>query len=453
MSWAAVLLLANVLADVVIGSPLLILPQLMEQLNTDQPAWLSAGAMLAGAIWSPMLARGADVFGARRTLCATLVLSAVGALTCLVASHVSVFLAGRFLQGAAFASVFLTVALTRQICTPQTAMALIGVLTSGASVIGILEPVLMTAVIDRYGYRSVFGVAALLAGTAAVSVRCFVPESPIRAGGRVDVAGGLLLGGGLGAVLAYVSVGSGPGWLSTASMALLAGGALMLAAWVARSLRVADPIIDIRALRGPLLLTLAALVLAAGAFRSMLQLISVVAHVPGELGLRYGLGDETAVAVLFGVANCGIALGGVGAGWVAARRTPALPLLGGIAVGTVATFTMLAGIADFRIAVVCGALIGVAAGAVGASGYNLATSLEPPERQGVSAGLVSVVLALGSVVVSFAGGEVLKASRIHGVSADGSPVSSMTGICAYVVLCGVLFGLAALPALRLVRSR
>jgi hypothetical protein len=51
---------------------------------------------------------------------------------------------------------------------------------------------------------------------------------------------------------------------------------------------------------------------------------------------------------------------------------------------------------------------GAAAGAIGTSNYNLAISLDKPERQGVAAGLVSVVLALGSVVVNIAGGDVLK---------------------------------------------
>ncbi|UNB52964.1 hypothetical protein [Mycolicibacterium sp. YH-1] len=55
--WAVVLTLANVLADLVIGSPMMVLPQLIEHFDTDQAAWLTAGAMLAGAIWSPLLAK------------------------------------------------------------------------------------------------------------------------------------------------------------------------------------------------------------------------------------------------------------------------------------------------------------------------------------------------------------------------------------------------------------
>ncbi|MEU0238642.1 MFS transporter [Nocardiopsis sp. NPDC006198] len=451
--WAAVLTLANVLADVAIGSPMMVLPQLLAHFDTDQAAWLNASAMLAGAIWSPLLAKSSDIFGQRRVLVGTLLLACAGALVCLAAPNVWVFLAGRFLQGAAFAAVFITVALVRQICTPGVAMAVVGIVTSGSAVVGIAEPFLMQPVIEAFGHRSVFVAAALLAAAAALCVRSFIPESPIRGTGRIDVGGALLLGGGLGAVLAYISLGSDLGWLSGGTVALLAAGAAALAGWAFLALRVEEPVIDIRALSRPILLTLLALVLAAGSFRSMLQLTGIIAQVPPDLGLGYGLGHGEAVAVLLAAPNLGIVVGGTCAGWIAGRFGPALPLLGGIAVGAVATFAMLAGVSVLPVAIACGAMVGMAAGAIGASGYNLATGIEAPERQGTVAGLVSVVLALGSVVFNFAGGEVLKATRIAGTSADGAPVSTAAGVYLYVAMAGVLFVLAAVPAIMLVRDR
>ncbi|CAM5689348.1 MFS transporter [Streptomyces purpurascens] len=451
--WAAVLTLANVLADVAISSPMMVLPQLMEHFDTDQAAWLNASAMLAGAIWSPLLAKSSDLFGKRRILIGTLLLACTGALVCLVAPNVWIFLVGRFLQGAAFAAIFITVALARQICTPRVAMALVGLVTSGSSIVGIVEPFLMQPVIDVFGYRSVFFVAALLAATAALCVRSFIPESPVRGTGRIDLAGALLLGGGLAAVLAYTSLGSDLGWLSGGMVALLAAGAAGLAGWAFLALRVDEPIIDIRALSRPILLTLLALVLAAGSFRSMLQLTGIIAQVSPDLGLGYGLGDGEAVAVLLAAPNLGIVIGGTCAGWLAGRFGPALPLLGGIAVGAAATFAMLAGVSVLPLAIACGTMLGMAAGAIGASGYNLATSIEAPERQGTIAGLVSVVLALGSVVFNIAGGEVLKATLIPGTSADGAAVSTATGVYLYVAMAGVLFALAAVPAIMLARKR
>jgi MFS family permease len=450
--WAAVLTLANVIADVVIGSPMMVVPQLLDHFDTDQAAWLTASAMLAGAIWSPLLARSADIYGKRRVLVGTLLLACVGAVLCLIADDLWIFLLGRFVQGAAFAAVFLTVALVLQICTPRAAMAVVGLVTSGSSVVGVVEPFLMKPIIDVYGYRGVFGVAALLAAVAALGVRVVIPESPVRTTGRIDFGGALLLGGGLGAVLAYLSLGSELGWSSGRMTALLAVGVLALAGWTLRSLRVDEPLIDIRALTRPLLLTLLALVLAAGSFRSMLQLVGIVAYVHPDLGLGYGLGDGEAVAVLFAAANLGIAGGGIGAGWLAGRTGPAVTLVGGIAVGLAATVVMLVGVSVLAVAIACGGLLGVAAGAIGASGYNLATGLEAPERHATVAGAVSVVVAFGSVTFTIAGAEVLKATRIPGAFAAGAPVSTVTGVQVYVAVTGLLFVLAAVPAIMVARN-
>ncbi|MBO0676178.1 MFS transporter [Mycolicibacterium sp. S2-37] len=450
--WAAVLTSANVLADVVIGSPMMVIPQLLDHFDTDQAAWLNASAMLAGALWSPLLAKSADVYGKRRILIGTLMLACAGAVLCLAAPNLWFFLVGRFVQGAAFAAVFLTVALVMQICTARVAMAVVGLVTSSSSVVGVIEPFLMKPIIDAFGYRGVFAVAALLAAVAAFGVRLVIPESPIRSTGRIDVGGALLLGVGLGAVLAYISLGSEQGWLSPGTAVLLAVGVLALSGWTIHVLRVEEPVIDIRALTRPILLTLLALILAAGSFRSMLQLVGLIAYVPAELGLGYGLGDGEAIAALFAAANLGIAVGGIGAGWLAGTTGPAWPLLGGITLGAAATFAMIPGVSALPLAVACAGVLGVAAGAIGASGYNLATSLARPERQGTTAGLVSVVVALGSVLFSIAGAEVLKASRVPEVLADGAPVSTATGVHLYIGFAGLLFVLAAVPAFALARS-
>lgn len=452
--WASVLILANVLADMAIGSPMLVVNQLLAHFDTDQLAWLSQSGMLAGAIWSPLLAKTSDIFGQRRVLVITLLIACVGALVCLAAPNLWIFLVGRFLQGTALGAIFITVALVRHLCAPRVAMAVIGLVTSGAAIVGFIEPLVMQPIIDVFGYRSVFVAAGLLAAVAALCVRAVIPESPVRSSGRIDWGGALLLGGGMGAVLAYISLGADSGWLSGGMIVLLVVGAAALAGWAVLALRVAEPVIDLRALSRPVLLTLLALVLAAGSFRSMLQLTATIAEVPADWGLGYGMGGGEGKAVLMAMAQLGIFAGGTLAGWVAGRVGPAKSLLVAIAVGTVATFMMLVGASVLPVAIVCGGVVGMAAGAISTSGYNLATELAPPERQGTVSGLVSVMFALGSVVFSFSGAELLKAtSMANGPVVSGAPVSSATGVYLYILLAGVLFALAAVPTVRLARGR
>jgi MFS family permease len=438
------------MADTALTTPLMVLPQMLEHFDTDQAAWLNASALLAGAIWSPLLAKSADIYGKRRVLLVTIFVAGAGSVVCLIAPDLVVFLLGRLLQGAAMAVVFLTVALTRQICAPRVAMTAIGIVTSASAVVGIVEPFLMTPIIDRFGFQSVFVVSLALSAVAALCVRLLVPESPIRSNGRVDLGGALLLGGGLAAVLGYISLGQELGWLSGTMIVLLAAGTAALAGWVATALRVDEPIVDIRALSRPLALTLLAVVLAAGSFQSMMQLTSLIAQVPPELALGYGLGNTGPSALLFAAPAPGIVLGGIFAGWLATRIGPARTLLGGIAIGTIATFTMLAGVSSFPLAITGVALLGTAAGAIGTSGFNLATALAPPERHGVVSGLVSVMLSIGGVVVTVAATAVLNATT---TVVNGTPHNSATGMYLYVLIAGILFVLATVTATTLVRGR
>jgi MFS family permease len=212
IGWVAVLVLANRMADTVITTPQMVTTQMLEYFGTHQAAWLNSSALLAGAICSPLLAKSADIFGKRRVLLITIFVSGVGSVVCLIAPNLGIFLLGRLLQGSAMAVVFLTVAITRQLCPPRVAMTAIGIVTSASAIIGIVEPFVMEPLIAQFGFHSVFAVSVALAATAALSVGVFIPETPILGGGRIDVGGALLLGGGLAGVLGYASLAQDLGW-------------------------------------------------------------------------------------------------------------------------------------------------------------------------------------------------------------------------------------------------
>jgi MFS family permease len=172
--------------------------------------------------------------------------------------------------------------------------------------------------------------------------------------------------------------------------------------------------------------------------------------VPSDLGLGYGLGGLGPSALVFAAPAPGIVLGGIVAGWLATRIGPAPTLLGGIVIGTVATFAMLAGVSSFPLMVGSVGLLGLAAGAINTSGFNLATGQAPPERHGVVSGLVSLMLAVGGAVVTVAGTAVLGATTTE---VDGAPQNSATGVYLYVLLTGILFALGAVTAAVLARRR
>jgi MFS family permease len=252
-------------------------------------------------------------------------------------------------------------------------------------------------------------------------------------------------------VLTYVSLGADLGWLSGSMVALLVAGVAALAGWVVVALRVTDPIVDVRLLRGPIALTLLVVVLGAGSYQSVLQLVSLIAQVPPGLGLGYGLGGaEESVGMLFSAPALGVLVGGIGAGWLATRIGPELTLLGGVAAGTVATFLLLGAVSSLPAAMVCVVLLGSAVGSLVASGFNLAISVAPEEKTGTVSGLVTIMLAFGSVVLNVAGNSLLMTTA---TPVDGVPRNSLGGVYGYIVMAGALFLVATVVAAVIVRRR
>ncbi|MFD5249361.1 MFS transporter [Amycolatopsis sp. NPDC058340] len=445
----AVLVLVNFMVDTAITAPLLVLPEMLDHFGTDQTAWLNASAMLAGVMWAPLLGKSADVHGKRKVLVLTLLLSCAGALVCAVAPSLWVFVPGRLLQGAAVAALFLSVAIVREICAPRIAMVVVGIVTSGSAVLNIGSRFLTEELAAEFGFQILFVVSAVVAIAMAICVRGVIPESVVRTPGRSDAGGALLLGGGLAGVLAYVSLGSEFGWFALAPMLLLTGGVAALSRWLLVSSRKPGALIDIRNIGAPLALTLLVLVLSTGSYQSMLQLIPLVSDVSVDQGLGYGLAGQGALALLLAAPGVGVMIGGPVAGVLATRVGPATTLAGGIALGTVGTVGMFAGVSQFPVAVFFAFLLGFTVGALGTSGFNLAGSLAPAERQGIVSSLVMVVVAIGSVVLDFVGAAVLKSTA---VSVGGETVNSGTGVFSYITIASVAFVMAAVLVALLVRK-
>ncbi|RKT53593.1 MFS transporter [Saccharothrix australiensis] len=447
---AAVLILVNVMVDTVITAPLIVLPQMLDHFGTDQPAWLNAGALLAGAMWAPLLGKTADIHGKRKVLVWTLVLAGVGALVCMIAPGLWVFVLGRVVQGAAVASLFLTVGIVRDICETRIGMIVTGIVTTGNAVFGIAFPFLFETLSHAYGYRVVFVVSAVFAATGALLVRFFLPESVVRTPGRVDIAGALLLGGGIAAVVTYVSLGGDFGWTGAIPLPILLAGAVALACWVRLAHRTPDPVVDITKLSRPLVLTLGVVVLGTGAYQSMLQLFSLLADVSADEGLGYGLAAEGALGMLYGIPAIGIVLGGALAGALATRVGPAATLVAGVVLGLAGTLGLFAAVATLPLAVVCSFLLSLTAGALVTSGFNMASTLAPAERQGVVSSLVMVMIAIGSVILNFVGAAVLRSTR---VDVGGAAANSATGVFGYIGIGTGAFVAAGVLAVLLVRAQ
>lgn len=218
--------------------------------STASLNWVSAVYMLGTVVCVPLLAKLGDVRGHRRMLAVTAVLVAAGSVVVALAPTYTVFLVGRALQAPLAAFLPLEFAIVRdrdEESAGRSVGFLVAALTIGAAVGSVVSGLL---------FEATGNLGLVLGAPAAVLFLCvplllaLVPETTARKPGGVDWAGGAMLGVGSLALLGAVANGSAWGWADARTLVAGAAGAGLLAGWYVFERRTADPLVDLRLLRG-----------------------------------------------------------------------------------------------------------------------------------------------------------------------------------------------------------
>ncbi|WP_405539596.1 MFS transporter [Streptomyces sp. NBC_00075] len=453
LSWLLMLVLSVEVASIIYAAPLVALPKILTHYHTSQSAWITTAVTLVGAVWAPILGKYADLHGKRRLLIITLLISAAGSLLCTVAPTFGWLLAGRALQGAVLAAPFLCISLVRQTFPVKTIAVGVGVVATGSGLLTAGMPYFMGWLVDGTGFRSVFWFPAVMALVVAACVRALIPESPVRAQGRVDFLGALLLGAALAAVLAAISLGEGWGWLSLKTTGLFITGLAVLVLWVFQALRTREPLVDVRFLKQrPLVLTMLIAGLAGGSGACFFLMISIVSQTPPVLGLGYGFGtDSLGIARYLAPFSLGVLIGGIIGGQLTQRVGPArtlvisqvITVVG--AVASAATITSAAGI------LVPIAVVGVGVGMAAGSAYNLIIELVPSTLQATIAGMASVMISVFSSAVPVVVIAILNSS--FATMMNGIPLYSLSGVRFSFLVPGIIAAAGTITALALVAAQ
>ncbi|MFW6773925.1 MFS transporter [Nocardioides sp. CPCC 205120] len=280
-----------------LGSPIVFEVSKERDVAIPDAQWTLIVTLVVGVVGTPVLSRLADGRRRRQLLVGALLVVAAGSALALVPTFPSL-LAARSFQGFGYAMVPLTVSIAREQLQGVVLARTLGVLSTSVAVgVGLGNPAIGLCVLVG-GYPAAFGLAMVVAGSAAYWVWRRVPVSTHDVGEvRIDVPGALLLGAGLSATLLAVARGDLWGWSSPQVLGLGSGGALLLLAWVVLELRVAAPLVDLRltCARGVLGVNVAAFLLGIGVFGGVTVVILVVQR-PPETGL--GLGHTVLVTGL-----------------------------------------------------------------------------------------------------------------------------------------------------------
>jgi EmrB/QacA subfamily drug resistance transporter len=338
----------------------------------------------------------ADRFGRRRLFAGGLAIFSLASLLCALAPDPTFLNLSRGVQGIGGAVMFaVSLALIAQEFPAGrergTAMGIYGSTIGVAVAIG---PLVGGALTDSLGWESIFYLNVPI-GIAAMAITYLkLRETRDPNATRVDWRGVATFSGALFLLVLALVRGNDEGWGSTLIVSLLAGSAVLLAAFLAVERRVAEPMLPLglfrrRAFTG---VQLAAFSVSGSLFALFLYLTlylqSYLGYTPFQAGLRYlpitiasFIAAPIAGALLSRVQarilmSLGLAIAGVG-----------LLLMSGVSAGDEWT-TLFGGF------LVAGAGVGLLNPVIG----DVALSVVPKERSGMAAGINDTFRQVGVAV-------------------------------------------------------
>jgi MFS family permease len=291
----------------------------------------------------------------------------------------------------------------------------IGVFGSMSGLALALGPIVGGALVDGFGWHSIFWINVPIVLVAFVLATRYVPESHAPRTRRFDPVGQLLVIVVLGSVVYAVIESNRRGWTSPLIAGLLVVAALAAVSLVAYETRRTDPLLELRLLRSvPFSSSILMALFALCAFSSFLFVTTLyLQHVRGMSALTAGLSLLPVGAL--------IALLSPYTGKMVGDRGPRLPLLvSGTALALGGLLSLLIGPATSLIAVLAIYLLfGVFQGTINPPITNTAVSGMPRSMAGVATSLASAGRQTGTTLGVAIAGTIL-GSVSDGTSFTGS---------------------------------
>jgi EmrB/QacA subfamily drug resistance transporter len=409
--------------------------------STTGASWLLTAYLLSASIATPTLGRVGDMIGKKKMLVAVLASLAVGCLVSAVATDLPVMLAGRVVQGIGGAVFPLAFGIIRDEFPPAKVASGIGVISSILGTGAGAGMILAGPIVEHLSTHWLFWLPGALTVVATLATVVMVPESPIRASGRINWLGALFMSAWLVTGLVGVSQGPTWGWRAASVLGLFAATAVLFVLWIWAEVRSPVPVVDMTMMRNRSVWTtnLVALLLGVGMY-AMFITVPPFVQTPSRVGYGFGASLSRSGLFLLPLAVAMLVVAPFTGRMARAVGSKALLVAG--SVFAAASYGLLAvshtGPASVYVAT---GLLGVGIALAFASMTNLIIDAVPAEQTGVATGMNNNIRTIGGAV----GSAIATSVIVSHLLPDGFPAEH--GYVSAFVLCAASLVVAAFVAL------
>jgi MFS family permease len=397
-----------------LGAPLVPTLSAAYGVSLSSGEWILTITLLTGALATPVMGRLADGSSQRAVILVALAAVVAGCVISAVSGGFAVLLIGRALQGLGLGLLPVAMAIARRNLPHDKARRTIATLSVTTAIgVGLGYP-LTGLIAQAFDFRAAYWFGAIAVTGALILAALVFPARSPGTSRRFDFVGAGLLSLVVAGVSVVLSEGGGWGWDSVRSLGVIAGSAVLLAAWIPFELRFAHPLVDLRQVRNRSVLTAdVSGFLISIAMYLLLPIIVEFVQIPQSAGFGFA-----ASLIVSGLVLVPLSVGS----FAAARLLPAgerrfgsramIPF-GSVLFAVGAVFFALEHSAlweAFATVGICGLGIGFTTGAM--PGF-IVRAVDPNET-GSAMGFYQVVRSIGLTIGSALSAAVLLAYTQHG---------------------------------------
>ena len=377
-----------------------VLTTVQHELHTTQGTvtWVLTAYLLSASIMTPILGRVGDMKGKERVFVASLVALAVGSLLAALAPSIEVMIVARVIQGAGGGMVPVAFGIIRDEFPSEKVTGAVGALAALTAIGAGLGIVLAGPIVNALDYHWLFWLPMILTIVAAVAAVLFVPESPVRAPGRISWLPAVLLSAWLVALLVALSEAPAWGWGSGRVLGLLAAAVVLAAGWMIAELRATTPLIDMHMMRRTTVWTnnLVALLIGMGMYATFAFLPEFV-QTPTAAG--YGFGASiTRSGLMLLPATITMFVVGMSVGRLARRLGGKVLVIAGCLIGSLAMAVLAFAHGHEWEIYLSTALMGIGFGLAFSAMAALVVAAVPTSQTGVASGMNANIRTIGGSI-------------------------------------------------------